>query len=50
MSLFAVLFVIALYCTVWTIYLSVPHTTAGWSDIGALFSQSGFRDIAISIG
>jgi chitin synthase len=34
---------VALYCTAWTIWLSVPHTAAGWSDIGALLKQSGFR-------
>lgn len=47
---FAALFGIALYCTAWTIYLSVPHTLAGWRDIKALLSQSGFRDVVISLG
>lgn len=47
---FAVLFGIALYCTAWTIYLSVPHTLAGWKDIKALFAVPGFRDIVISLG
>ncbi|SGY80101.1 BQ5605_C008g05303 [Microbotryum silenes-dioicae] len=49
MTSFAVLFGIALYCTVWTIYLSVPHTLSGWKNIDALLQRSGFRNIVISL-
>ncbi|GAA6029629.1 hypothetical protein JCM8097_000971 [Rhodosporidiobolus ruineniae] len=49
MLLFAALFLIALYCTGWTVYWSVPHTVAGWKDVDALLSNSGFRDIVISL-
>lgn len=40
---FATLFGIALYCTVWTIYLAVPHTLEGWKNFDELLKQSGFR-------
>ncbi|SCV71014.1 BQ2448_3776 [Microbotryum intermedium] len=40
---------VALYCTAWTIYLSVPHTLAGWKHIDELLQQSGFRNIVISL-
>ena len=46
----AAIFGIALYCTGWTIYLSVPKTLDGWRNIRALLRQSGFRDIVISLG
>jgi chitin synthase len=49
MFCFALLFGIALYCTVWTIYLAVPHTLQGWKQFDELLKQSGFRDIALSI-
>ncbi|GAA5870574.1 hypothetical protein JCM8547_002051 [Rhodosporidiobolus lusitaniae] len=46
---FAALFCLALYCTVWTIYWAVPHTVAGWEDVDALLSSSGFRNIVIAL-
>ncbi|GAA5900584.1 hypothetical protein JCM6882_000915 [Rhodosporidiobolus microsporus] len=49
MLVFAILFCIAMYCTVWTIYWAVPHTTEGWSDVSALFDNSAFRNIVIAV-
>ncbi|GJN89882.1 hypothetical protein Rhopal_002871-T1 [Rhodotorula paludigena] len=47
MSVFAILFCIAV---VWVVYKSVPHTVAGWKDVGTLFESSAFRNLAISLG
>ena len=36
--------------TAWVIYLSVPHTAAGWRNFGQLIKTNGsFRDIVISL-
>jgi len=47
---FAIIFGIALYCAGWTIWLAVPHTSAGWKHITTLLQQGAFRDIVISLG
>ncbi|GAA6023527.1 hypothetical protein JCM11491_005529 [Sporobolomyces phaffii] len=46
--IFAALFVIAAYCTVWTVYLQLREIK-DWSDYSALFSDSGFRDIVLAL-
>ncbi|GAA6054572.1 putative Chitin synthase 1 (putative) [Rhodotorula toruloides] len=50
MFVFAALFGIAIYCTGWVVYNSVPHTVAGWKDIKDLLATSAFRNLVISIG
>ena len=47
--LFAICQGILLYCAGWTVYQAVPHTTAGWEDITALFQNRTFLDLAISL-
>lgn len=50
MTGFAIIFVLALYCIGWTIYLGVPHTVAGWKNFGNLIkTNSAVRDIVISL-
>ncbi|GAA5840244.1 hypothetical protein JCM5353_007839 [Sporobolomyces roseus] len=46
--IFAALFVIAAYCTVWTVYLQLKAID-DWSNIGDLLGQGGFRDIVIAL-
>ncbi|GAA5886991.1 hypothetical protein JCM16303_003082 [Sporobolomyces ruberrimus] len=46
--IFAGLFIIAAYCTVWTVYLQLREIK-DWSNISALFGDSGFRDIALAL-
>ncbi|OZJ01874.1 hypothetical protein BZG36_05276 [Bifiguratus adelaidae] len=49
--LFAILMLVMLYISGFTIYQTVPHTVAGWKNIGQLLAQSpAFRDIIISLG
>jgi len=41
---------ITLWCAAWTVFLQVPHTAAGWKNIGHLFDTNGaFREILISL-
>ncbi|EIW68279.1 hypothetical protein TREMEDRAFT_69288 [Tremella mesenterica DSM 1558] len=47
--LFAVCQGILLYCAGWTVYQSVPHTAAGWSDVDALFHNRTFVSLALSL-
>jgi len=47
--LFGLCNVITLWCAGWTVYLAVPHTLAGWTDVQKLFSNETFRDIVISL-
>ncbi|GAA5927919.1 uncharacterized protein JCM15063_006035 [Sporobolomyces koalae] len=46
--IFAALFIIAAYCTVWTVYLQLREIK-DWSNIAALFGDSGFRDIVLAL-
>lgn len=47
----AAIFAIALYCTAWTIYLSLPRSLPRTlAELRSLLNQSGFRDIVISLG
>ncbi|GAA5956701.1 hypothetical protein JCM3765_005709 [Sporobolomyces pararoseus] len=46
--IFAALFVIAAYCTVWTVYLQLREIK-DWSNISALLGDSGFRDIVLAL-
>ena len=39
-AIFAALFAIEFYCAIWTVYLAVPHTVAGWKDVSALMDNS----------
>ncbi|GAA6062795.1 hypothetical protein JCM10212_002164 [Sporobolomyces blumeae] len=45
---FAALFCIAAYCTVWTVYLQLREIQ-DWSNIGQILQESGFRDIVIAL-
>ncbi|KAK4685344.1 chitin synthase, partial [Tremellales sp. Uapishka_1] len=47
--LFAICQGLLLYCAGWTVYQTVPHTAAGWSDVSALFSNKTFLDLALSL-
>lgn len=47
--LFGICNIIALWCAGFTVYLAVPHTEAGWEDVGKLFANKTFRDIAVSL-
>ncbi|KAG8939573.1 Chitin synthase, class 2, partial [Tulasnella sp. 419] len=48
--LFGICNVITLWCAGWTVYLAVPHTTEGWSNIGELLVENAvFREIVISL-
>lgn len=47
--LFAVCQGILLYCAGWTVYQTVPHTAEGWTNIGELFSNRTFLDLAMSL-
>lgn len=47
--LFAICQALLLYCAGWTVYQTVPHTTAGWEDVKALFSNKTFLDLALSL-
>ena len=46
---FGICNIIALWCAGYTVYLALPHTKAGWSNVGKLFANHTFRDIAISL-
>ncbi|BGP38938.1 hypothetical protein JCM10449v2_002876 [Rhodotorula kratochvilovae] len=50
MTTFALLFGIALYCTGWVVYHSVPHSIEGWQDTDALLSNRTFVNLIISLG
>jgi len=41
--------IITLWCAGFTVYLALPHTAAGWENVGVLLKNSTFRDIAISL-
>ncbi|GAA5916120.1 uncharacterized protein JCM6883_001738 [Sporobolomyces salmoneus] len=45
---FGILFIIAAYCTVWTVYLQL-RAIPDWSDYSALFGNSGFTDIVLAL-
>ncbi|RSH88864.1 Chitin synthase, class 2 [Saitozyma podzolica] len=47
--MFAICQGLLLYCAGYTVYQTVPHTTAGWSDVKALFSNRTFLDLALSL-
>lgn len=47
--LFGVCYAITLWCVVFTVYFSVPHTLQGWKNFPKLFeTDPTFRDIVIS--
>jgi len=46
---FGICNIIALWCAGYTVYLALPHTKAGWSNVGKLLANHTFRDIAISL-
>ena len=48
-GMFAICQGILLYCAGWTVYQTVPHTTAGWQDASALFHNRTFLDLAMSL-
>ncbi|KAG8897291.1 Chitin synthase, class 2, partial [Tulasnella sp. 403] len=41
--------IITLWCAGWTVYLAVPHTLDGWTDIDKVLNNATFRDIVISL-
>jgi chitin synthase len=47
--MFAICQGLLLYCAGYTVYQTVPHTTAGWSNVKALFSNRTFLDLALSL-
>jgi chitin synthase len=50
MFLFGLCNVVTLYCAGYTVYLAVPHTTAGWEDFPQLVKTTpALRDIVISL-
>ncbi|EIN14423.1 glycosyltransferase family 2 protein [Punctularia strigosozonata HHB-11173 SS5] len=50
MVLFGLCNMITFWCAGYTVYLAVPHTVAGWENIGSLLEHNkAFRDIAISL-
>ncbi|KAH8119992.1 chitin synthase 2 [Phellopilus nigrolimitatus] len=50
MLLFGICNVITLWCAGFTVYLAVPHSIAGWKNIGSLIqTNETFRDIVISL-
>lgn len=38
-----------LYCAGYTVYQTVPHTAAGWTDWRALLTNRTFVDLAASL-
>jgi chitin synthase len=47
--LFGLCNVIALWCAGYTVYMAVPHTLDGWSNIGRLIqTNAAFRNIAMA--
>ena len=44
---FGICNIIVLGCAGYTLYLSLPHTKAGWSNMGKLLKVHPYRDIAI---
>ena len=47
--MFAICQGLLLYCAGWTVYQTVPHTAAGWTDVSGLFNNQTFFDLALSL-